>query len=874
MLPKLKKINIFILSLSVLMGMFLMVDEVKAIPAEYQSCDVSGTCVLGEFLYDDEYTPIATASCTLTSRYPNETVFLNAEAMTAETDGWYHYDATIGTTEGVYRSQVCCTSPFGADDYYLCLDKSFEVVSAAAGSSLTAADVWDYSDRTLTGFGNLVGEIWDHSTRSLSTFANLAGDVWSNSTRTLTAATLSIGSLATKADVDEVASSVVANRVSLEKLVNKPIIKTYIEEGEEQDLGLKIEQTKKIANEIYSDVQYLKAKGSVLAMKWDDLSIKQIMEEVKTINDTIGLGMGDSEKGSILGQSRWLKKSWGSWLNGDELVEESEEMLASSQSLVTKLSLNSKSSLAQAELKSFLVKLKAFEAEVGNTSHDSNKLTLFGEVKQIAEIIEVWDGQSDSLASLLAGWNNQDKRSLDKIIGGLTNEVVSSSRLPETLIMLEPKEIGEKYDKKNKVLALQAVVDTNKRLLAQAAGKTVSNVWLEEGSIIFRSVIINPSTIINQTVPLKYYLPSEIREEDVMKMSAGLELEYDAHEESLFVYGEFELAAGATETFMVEIEDNWSIAEEEINSLRNQAEELIAPLRKTAYFGQGATLKSDIDVSLDKVWLAQQGAITPENRIRAYREAQIELMAVDERLDRLKDLVADAGSVGSIFGFIGGVQAIAVWGLVIILLAGFVFLVLYMKTITKQKDGDMVKPKTAMMKLEPAEKKKKGKEEKKPKDQPSKLGKFFIILFSTAVISALTSGLLIKRFSSKPKLAEAKSVELEADSQILGVEVEAETGVEEIVETKEEETVEVEKITGVEEERVGGIDLEVEIIVPDGDAILVFSKPGLRSKVKAKLWDSKTVELINETEYWVKINYSDEDGDSFEGWVNKEFVEG
>ena len=228
-LPKTRKIKLFSLILVVVGLMGLATGEVWAGPTEYQSCTVSETCMIGEFLYDDEYTPIATASCTLTSRYPDESVFLTAEAMTAETDGWYHYDATIGTTEGIYRSQVCCTSPLGEDDYYLCLDKTFEVVPVGGGGgSLTAADVWSYSDRTLTGFGNLIGDIWDHSTRSLSSFGSLVGDIWGNATRALTSASLSSGSLATKADIDELAASVAANRVNLEKLVISPLLKPIL----------------------------------------------------------------------------------------------------------------------------------------------------------------------------------------------------------------------------------------------------------------------------------------------------------------------------------------------------------------------------------------------------------------------------------------------------------------------------------------------------------------------------------------------------------------------------------------------------------------------------------------------------------------------
>jgi hypothetical protein len=56
-----------------------------------------------------------------------------------------------------------------------------------------------------------------------------------------------------------------------------------------------------------------------------------------------------------------------------------------------------------------------------------------------------------------------------------------------------------------------AIVDTNKLLLAANTGQTVKNIWLEEGSIVFRSVAINPSHTISQKVAVKYYLPTELK---------------------------------------------------------------------------------------------------------------------------------------------------------------------------------------------------------------------------------------------------------------------------------------------------------------------------------------------------------------------------
>jgi hypothetical protein len=74
--------------------------------------------------------------------------------------------------------------------------------------------------------------------------------------------------------------------------------------------------------------------------------------------------------------------------------------------------------------------------------------------------------------------------------------------------------------------------------------------------------------------------------------------------------------------------------------------------------------------------------LTPEGRIKAYREAQLELIGAKEKLLELQRLVGEADSGRSVFGFVGGVQSIAVWGLILITIAGFVFLTIYMRSIT------------------------------------------------------------------------------------------------------------------------------------------------------------------------------------------------
>ena len=188
-------------------------------------------------------------------------------------------------------------------------------------------------------------------------------------------------------------------------------------------------------------------------------------------------------------------------------------------------------------------------------------------------------------------------------------------------------------------------------------------------------------------------MPREIKTNDIITLDPSLTTQYDTTEEALYVTGSYTLLPLETKLVFIEVQDIWRLSESETTTLRKQATELLRPLEKTSYFSQGTVLKSEIDVNLDKILLAQNKAITPENRIRAFREAQLELNGVNTNIDRLQDLVAQAANTGSIFGFVGGVQTVAVWGILLIVIASFVFLTIYMRQLKLPAPKTIVAPK-------------------------------------------------------------------------------------------------------------------------------------------------------------------------------------
>lgn len=636
----------------------LLVKPVAA--ATYQQCSASSTCTIGEFLYDDEYQPLTGATCTLSAKYPNESDFLIA-TFSGTTDAWYAYDATIGTTAGLYRANLCCTSSTD----YLCIDKSFEI-KAAAGTALTAADVWAYSSRSLTGFGNLVTDVWNNSTRSLTTFGDLVTNIWINSSTTAS-------TTGPAQQITTIIQEQTEQRELLEKLVNTPVVSLSLEEGQViPDLNTKLEQSRTHANLLYDTVTSAKARLMALDAKWDQLSKNAISQEIASIT-------------SLFDQPQALTDLTAAW-DAPVIARLNLTISAVHDSLV-------QTSSAQAGLAAGLEKLIDLETILGDATSSSSESSLFGWLARVSERDTALEDERQKLAALLDDWNGQGEAVLSRNVDSSKKQVLALNQYPGGAKLIEPtkKSLDKKLNLKNIVFNLQALLGLNQQILAMNAGEPVRSLWLEEGSIIFRAVITNPSSVISQTVPLKFYLPRELKTEDVITLDPSLETHFDTAEEALYVTGSYTLTPKETKLVFVEVEDIWQLTASELQTIKKQAAELLKPLEKTSYFSQGTVLKSEIDVTLDKILLAQTKAFTPENRIRVYREAKLELNGIDTNINRLQDLVAQAAGTGSIFGFVGGVQTVAVWGILLVVIASFVFLTIYMRQL-KIRPAKAVKP--------------------------------------------------------------------------------------------------------------------------------------------------------------------------------------
>jgi hypothetical protein len=799
--------------------------SIRAAAGAPQICDPGGTCVVGEFLYNDSYVPITGAACTITSKDPDGNAHLTGQVMTGAADGWYAYSFTAPSTEGYYRAQVCCT--VGTD--YMCLDKSFEVKSSAGVStSAIASAVWGYSGRTLTSFGDLASNVWSSSSRSLTSFGDLVSNVWSNSSRALTSGgtTTDTSNLATKTDVAQVKNL-------LEQLVNKPVIENFIEEV--PDLGKKLDESKVSASELYVNNEYLVSKSALLTAKWKSLSAEEITDSLEELGTLVGSPGDALADNTIYGRANWVKTAWGFDISKD-MATRINNIAASIKRIQMSVDENSVKIAPTKELKYLVAEVKGLEKLIGDISNTKSDATLFGNVKKVVELAGSLNKKEEDLTKVLGSWNVLSLEDKNLKITEARRGVTALNQLPKLSSVLGAKVTANATDKelKNKILSYKGILSSNKVMLAKDAGKPFSNIWIEEGSMVFKTLITNPSNSISQDVPLKYYLPSEVKEENIIEVDDGLAVKYDAERNQYFVEGNFKIAAGSSKTVSVRVSDIWVISKENVEGLRKQGDELAGTLKGTAYYAQGVTIGSDIDVSLDKVLSLQELASTPEEKIRAYREAQIEFNSVQEKIESLKGLAAQGGNASSIFGFVGGSQTLAVWGMIVVIVGGFIWLATSMKMIQVGGTG------------------KKEKESKKGKSDKGSTRTPFIKIalpFGVAIVAVgIASSLITSSLVSNNK-------------KVLGVSEEP---------TQKTETVIEEPV----KEKGAGGEETVRVVVEKGTVVNIRSENKVDAKIVTRFAATKEVTKVGEEGEWTTIVFTNNDSQnsSSEGWVETKYI--
>lgn len=225
-------------------------------------------------------------------------------------------------------------------------------------------------------------------------------------------------------------------------------------------------------------------------------------------------------------------------------------------------------------------------------------------------------------------------------------------------------------DIQNKVADLRAISAATRRVIEQKTVEPIVETYMKFNSVEINFLITNPDSN-RQTVKFKAFLPEEAKPEHILDLS-GLKVDYDTNAKVYYVSGDITLGPKETVTRKVEMKDIWVFAPEEIKSIKDQANGLIPVLRKTQYEAQGAILKNDIDSTLNIVLLRQEESYaSPQDHIVVYRENKERMARAENNLEKLKDLVVQAGASRGVVGQVGGIQTFATWGIILAIVFGF-----------------------------------------------------------------------------------------------------------------------------------------------------------------------------------------------------------
>jgi hypothetical protein len=202
-------------------------------------------------------------------------------------------------------------------------------------------------------------------------------------------------------------------------------------------------------------------------------------------------------------------------------------------------------------------------------------------------------------------------------------------------------------DMRIKTDQVNSVIELLKKLFEAKFGgedAPVVSTTLEPGSVIFKVVAANPSPTKTQTVPVKLYLPQEVEAENILDQG-GLELEYDSVKSSYFLYSNaVVLAPKQTVVFNVEVEDVWMVPEDEINTLKTQAERIVQKLENTDYYAKAKETKDTIYQRLDEVVRSQNDdTVTRNQHIGIYRSNIKVIDEIKEDIARMEKLLTFAG---------------------------------------------------------------------------------------------------------------------------------------------------------------------------------------------------------------------------------------
>jgi hypothetical protein len=540
-------------------------------------------------------------------------------------------------------------------------------------TNLSAQEVWEYQQRELTNTDNIVSSVWDYQNRSLNSFSNIVTSIWSADDRTATDPTG-----ATAASISVLEREIKAAQTLIQQLAAQTAAGQSGSEAADYAalLETKLETTKTYLSEISNNMEIISTRLGLLSIKWDQLSDTDRIQELEQILALLGTN-DSSDRDTLIGQLSWFTANWPK-NSTTTLYQNVTNLRTDINDFITAIQISPSDESQTAIINQLFAAASSLKADVGDISQSETSASLYGQYKSNRALAEALASQLRILNNTLTDWDRLSLADRDTIANALSQDIGLLNRFSALKILMSPVAATPGF-----LHNLKSVITANQAVLASSGEPVVLN-WIGTDATAYHTFIYNPSKTTPQTANINYFLPSELTTENLSLTPTPLTTTFDPSQNAIAVTGSPALDPEAHALHTIITSDIWQINPAHIDTLRLQAKSLTATLEKSPLYPQAMVIKQNIDQALDTILQLQTQTHTPEAKIQAYRQIQTLKQSVDQGLTELQNLANSQENSNSLMGFIGGVQAVAVWGMIVIVIAGFIFLSLYMRALYQQ----------------------------------------------------------------------------------------------------------------------------------------------------------------------------------------------
>jgi hypothetical protein len=401
--------------------------------------------------------------------------------------------------------------------------------------------------------------------------------------------------------------------LGVKDLTNAPVIQEFIETP---DLGVKLDSTGSSLEKLYLDYQLILSETVLMGLNWDNLTVSDITQtvdkQIATLNST-------TQTLDALG------RSWG-WSQTDSINTSINSIKTGLGTVRTITTSSGVTPIAYDQLKAAVKELEAVTVLIGDKS-DTGTGSLYAKYSGVVAGVGKWN-------DLLAQLDNELVASSSAGLPKIESQVLALNQIPKIASLLSKERIS-------RALELAAVINANKSLLAQDRGQTVVTTWLENaqsGNTVFKSLVVNPSILARQEVLVKYYLPAELQESDIVYHDPSLEITMDKEKGRLLAEGKIVMAANDRRIVTVETRDVWNFDSSSLDATNAQIVALLDAMSGSANFVQAVSLKGKIVANIKKIQLLQQNQGGPEQKIKTYRQIVLIAQDMNSNLSQLEKL--------------------------------------------------------------------------------------------------------------------------------------------------------------------------------------------------------------------------------------------